>query len=126
MIDKKEPLDNQNILGEIGRNLRQIRRSNGLSQKQLAMLLGVTFQQVQKYENGTNRLRLEHILFLRNHFGIGYDRIFPDGRARQTSKSDRLEHVRQKKIEKIIASLGNVNDNRMLDKVHDIIKILNT
>jgi transcriptional regulator with XRE-family HTH domain len=41
---------------EIGARLRQVRRSRGYSQVELADHLGVSFQQVQKYERGANRL----------------------------------------------------------------------
>lgn len=41
---------------EIGARLRQVRRTRGYSQVDLANQLGVSFQQVQKYERGTNRL----------------------------------------------------------------------
>jgi len=40
----------------VGYRLRQRRSLLGLSQTQLAELLGVTFQQVQKNERGTNRM----------------------------------------------------------------------
>ena len=40
----------------IGQRLRMRRKLAGLSQEQLAERLGVTFQQVQKYEKGTNRI----------------------------------------------------------------------
>lgn len=49
---------------QIGQRLRVIRRAAGLSQAALAEALGLTFQQIQKYENGTNRIgagRLEQI-----------------------------------------------------------------
>jgi transcriptional regulator with XRE-family HTH domain len=39
----------------IGSNIRANRLARGLSQGKLAELVGVTFQQVQKYEKGTNR-----------------------------------------------------------------------
>jgi transcriptional regulator with XRE-family HTH domain len=40
----------------IGQRLRMRRKLAGLSQEQLAERLGITFQQVQKYEKGTNRI----------------------------------------------------------------------
>lgn len=49
---------------EVGRRLRTFRLQKGLSQEKLADQLGVTFQQVQKYEKGTNRIaagRLQRI-----------------------------------------------------------------
>jgi transcriptional regulator with XRE-family HTH domain len=43
---------------EIGVRLRALRIDQGFSQEQLAVKLGLTFQQVQKYERGTNKLSL--------------------------------------------------------------------
>ena len=41
---------------EIGSNMRMYRNAAGLTQTQLGEQLGVTFQQVQKYETGFNRV----------------------------------------------------------------------
>src|SRR5436305_14781936 len=41
---------------EIGRKIRALRLERGLSQSGLADAIGLTFQQVQKYEKGTNRV----------------------------------------------------------------------
>jgi transcriptional regulator with XRE-family HTH domain len=43
---------------EIGRLVRSQRKQLGLTQTDLAERIGVTFQQVQKYENGTNRISI--------------------------------------------------------------------
>jgi transcriptional regulator with XRE-family HTH domain len=40
----------------VGRNIRLGRLAKGLSQTELGRSIGVTFQQVQKYEKGTNRV----------------------------------------------------------------------
>ncbi|MGB9369601.1 MAG: helix-turn-helix transcriptional regulator [Xanthobacteraceae bacterium] len=40
----------------IGQKLRALRLDRGLSQGALAEKVGVTFQQLQKYENGANRI----------------------------------------------------------------------
>jgi transcriptional regulator with XRE-family HTH domain len=40
----------------VGGRIRSLRNSKGLSQTALATNLGVTFQQVQKYEKGVNRV----------------------------------------------------------------------
>jgi transcriptional regulator with XRE-family HTH domain len=40
----------------VGQNIRLFRKAKGLSQTQLGDAIGVTFQQVQKYENGFNRV----------------------------------------------------------------------
>jgi transcriptional regulator with XRE-family HTH domain len=41
---------------EIARRIRAIRLERGLSQTELGALIGVTFQQIQKYEKGANRV----------------------------------------------------------------------
>jgi transcriptional regulator with XRE-family HTH domain len=41
---------------EIGRKIRALRLQRGLSQSGLAAGIGLTFQQVQKYEKGANRV----------------------------------------------------------------------
>lgn len=43
---------------EIGIRLRALRIDNKMSQDALGRTLGVTFQQIQKYEKGVNRLSL--------------------------------------------------------------------
>jgi transcriptional regulator with XRE-family HTH domain len=41
---------------EIGERLRLARKARGLSQTELGAAVGITFQQMQKYERGTNRV----------------------------------------------------------------------
>ncbi|WP_375705083.1 helix-turn-helix domain-containing protein [Bartonella sp. AA86SXKL] len=53
----------------IGRKIRFKRTMLGMSQKQLGSQLGVTFQQIQKYEKGSNRIgagRLQEIADILN------------------------------------------------------------
>ena len=57
MIDKQNIRAKQrNITKQVGKNLRVLRLAKGLSQTELGDALGVSFQQIQKYEKGTNRL----------------------------------------------------------------------
>jgi transcriptional regulator with XRE-family HTH domain len=53
---KRDPRRPDAVDVAVGRNLRLWRIARGLSQSQLAKRLGVTFQQVQKYEIGGNRV----------------------------------------------------------------------
>ena len=46
---------------QVGRNIRDRRKALGVSQEKLAESIGVTFQQVQKYEKGTNRVSASKI-----------------------------------------------------------------
>lgn len=46
----------------IGQRLRKIRLRQGMTVERLAEALGITFQQVCKYEHGTNRLTLSRAI----------------------------------------------------------------
>lgn len=52
-MPRKKP-DQRDI--EVARRMRAARLEKGLTQEKLGSALGLTFQQVQKYENGTNRI----------------------------------------------------------------------
>jgi transcriptional regulator with XRE-family HTH domain len=55
----------------VGRRVRMRRNMVAMSQEELGAALGLTFQQVQKYENGTNRIgasRLQQISHKRAKF----------------------------------------------------------
>jgi len=47
---------------EIGSRVRMRRMLIGMSQEKLGEMLGLTFQQVQKYEKGTNRISVSRLL----------------------------------------------------------------
>lgn len=46
---------------EIGEAIKQRRRELGISQERLAEMLNVSYQQIQRYENGANKLNVENI-----------------------------------------------------------------
>lgn len=48
---------------EAGRRLKARRERMNVSQAELAELLGVSFQQVQKYEHGNNRIPAKKLYF---------------------------------------------------------------
>jgi transcriptional regulator with XRE-family HTH domain len=45
----------------LGRRLKSLRIRRGLSQTALGKMLGLSFQQIQKYERGTNRIRVSQL-----------------------------------------------------------------
>jgi len=49
---------------DLGHNLRTARSAAGKSQSEVAEFLEVSFQQVQKYENGSNRIPLDRLVSL--------------------------------------------------------------
>lgn len=57
MTDTPHPIDLA-----VGMRIRMRREDRGLTQQDLAKAIGVTFQQVQKYERGTNRVSASRLL----------------------------------------------------------------
>lgn len=54
----------------VGRRIRMRRIQVGLSQERLADSLGVTFQQVQKYEKGANRITMSRMRIVSQVLGV--------------------------------------------------------
>jgi transcriptional regulator with XRE-family HTH domain len=59
------PVDRQ-----VGHNVRRLRRQAGVSQADLAQALGVSFQQVQKYETGANRIGASKLLAIARRLAV--------------------------------------------------------
>src|SRR5262249_43124194 len=71
----------------VGRNVRLWRMARGLSQGQLAGRLGVTFQQLQKYEVGGNRIPTGRIVRLANVLRVPIAALFDGTDAADPSRS---------------------------------------
>jgi transcriptional regulator with XRE-family HTH domain len=68
MIEQR--LTNADVDAHIGRRVRARRLEVGMSQEQLADLLGVTFQQIQKYEKGVNRVAASRLYDMTNALDV--------------------------------------------------------
>ncbi len=55
---------------EIGTRMRTRRMMIGMSQEKLGDMLGLTFQQVQKYEKGTNRISVARMIDIARVLGV--------------------------------------------------------
>ena len=68
--------DNFNI--HLGKKLRMRRLSLGLTQTKVAEAINVTFQQIQKYEKGTNGVSSIRLLQLSNYLKVPINFFFED------------------------------------------------
>ena len=59
-----------NFNKECGEYLKGLRLTKGITQSKVAKEIGVTFQQVQKYEKGTNGLSLQKFCKFCNLFKV--------------------------------------------------------
>ena len=62
----------------IGKKLKETRCSKGLSQRTLAGCINVSYQQLQKFENGQNRISASALWVLSKSMGVPI-RMFYDG-----------------------------------------------
>lgn len=62
----------------IGNMLRERRSQLGLSQEELGKAIGVSFQQIQKYEKGQNRMAAARLFQLAKVLGVSTDYFFFD------------------------------------------------
>jgi transcriptional regulator with XRE-family HTH domain len=60
----------------IGVRIRSLRLQLGMSQKALAEKLGIKFQQVQKYEAGSNRVSAARLFDICDFFGVSLASMF--------------------------------------------------
>lgn len=70
----------------MGKKIRQLRKNMNLSQEVLAQVLGVSFQAVSKWENGTAMPDVAMIPALASFFGVSTDDLFDFNRMEQERK----------------------------------------
>ncbi len=72
------------IDAHVGSRIRMRRQLVSMSQERLGELLGITFQQVQKYEKGANRISASRLFFAAKTLGVPVSFFFdglPSGEA---------------------------------------------
>jgi transcriptional regulator with XRE-family HTH domain len=77
---------------KVGQRVRSRRLEIGMSQERLAELLGVTFQQVQKYEKGVNRIAVSRLWDISLALELPVSRFF-EGVATRGVAENRQDYV---------------------------------
>lgn len=94
---KPDPID-----VHVGQMIRIARDSLGMSQEKLAEAMDLTFQQIQKYERGTNRIAAGRLFLLARILKQPLSYFFPEGQATNSDK--------------IVAALETVSSIQMIMK----------
>ena len=68
----------ENFNLHLGKKLRMRRLSLGLTQTKVAEAINVTFQQIQKYEKGTNGVSSNRLMQLSNYLKVPITYFFED------------------------------------------------
>lgn len=74
----------------IGARMRTLRKERGLSQQTLGSALCVSFQQIQKYEKGTNRIAAATLVEAAEYFKVSVTYFYPDSETDITETSNFL------------------------------------
>jgi len=120
---KANPIDAQ-----VGSRVRIRRMLIGMSQEKLGDLLGLTFQQVQKYEKGVNRIGAGRLFEIARILGVPID-FFYDGVA---SSAENLVSAAPPVMEFVSSGEGlqlslafmKIKDPKVRKRVLDLVKSL--
>jgi transcriptional regulator with XRE-family HTH domain len=104
----------------------------GLSQERLAKSIGITFQQIQKYERGTNRIVASRLHDLARVLDVPVGYFFSDmdeGTLKQSNATARDEAVAfshdlmaERETLDLVRSYYNISDPRIRKRLFDLVK----
>jgi transcriptional regulator with XRE-family HTH domain len=113
------------IQKEIGRRIKRLRVGRGVSQSALGKAIGVTFQQVQKYENGVNETSIERLFSITRFFSVPFGYFLDDLDDDETEVAGDTvsDHHARLRLE-IARALEEVNDARIMTAVLGLVKVM--
>jgi transcriptional regulator with XRE-family HTH domain len=109
------PKEPQPIDRHVGARIRHKRMMLGISQEALGDALGVTFQQVQKYEKGMNRVGASRLQAIANFLEVPVSYFF-DGAGGQ---SQRTTSASKDQVLDLIATREGIRLNRAFASIKD-------
>lgn len=128
MAENPDPVDIH-----VGKQVRKRRNALSMSQEKLGKALGLTFQQVQKYERGVNRVGSSRLYQLSQildvdipYFFEGYDEPEPQQFAAIAEDGASFDHVSAENPETLdlIRAYYRITDVSMRRKVLDLIRAI--
>ena len=108
--------ENFNI--HLGKKLRMRRLSLGLTQTKVANAINVTFQQIQKYEKGTNGVSSSRLIQLANFLKVPITYFYENY---TTSKTDSADLTEDLNYSFLIKTFGKLSESQKL-KIIQILK----
>ena len=106
-----------NFNKHLGSKLRMRRLALGLTQTKVAQAINVTFQQIQKYEKGTNGISSLRIIQLANFLKVPVTYFFDDfqgfNKENVVSENPELD-LNYSYLAKLFASLSDIQKDKIL------------
>lgn len=97
----------------VGRNIRTRRTQVQMSQLTLANHLGLTFQQIQKYEKGLNRIGASRLMQIAEVLGVSIQTLFAGVKGLNTSASASLDYRFDALTVRLARSYANVDEGAL-------------
>ena len=99
----------------VGRKVRELRLARGLSQQELAEKIGVSFQQLQKYERASNRISCGRLADISAALRIPIEEFFqlenaPDEQSDPPSDAQEADKVPPRRVLALARRIENVTD----------------
>jgi transcriptional regulator with XRE-family HTH domain len=109
------------LIGEI---IRRYRLKAGLSQMRLAELLGVTYQQIQKYESGKSGISVERLLQIADALSVPVTRFFPSEKEVISEWEEPYGELttEEKRLVELFRKLGKRSRKALLELLEEINK----
>jgi len=111
---------------EIGRRLRQSRLVEHLTQAQLAQKVGISFQQLQKYENGANRISASRLWSVSQALGLPITYFYEgldNGQAAGSDNAAVTGSLPDHTI-RVARTLNDLSDGEVKNKLFELIRAL--
>lgn len=116
------------IDAHVGEKLRQRRTLLGKSQEALGEDLGLSFQQVQKYERGTNRISASRLFEISMVLGVPVTYFFEGmGADRLENKpiaDDERDPLNRRETLELVRSYYRIQDETVRKRVYALVKAL--
>src|SRR5215510_3170237 len=111
----------------VGRNIRICRLQKGLTQAELAEALGLTCQQVQKYEKGFNRVGSGRLLRIATFLDVPVTALFKGGdETADTDKQSIFDQLARPHASRLLQAFARIDhDGLRLSVVHLVEQIAN-
>ncbi len=115
----------------VGQRVRARRKMLGLSQTQLGKELGVTFQQVQKYERGTNRIGSSRLFRLSSALDVPVAYFFEGAETKLPGYDASIKGLEKEAFERaetqeLVEAYYRIADPRVRKKVLGLARLLST
>ena len=107
----------------IGKLVRVIRHKANISQTELGQAIGVTFQQIQKYEKGTNRIGSGRLVALAAALGVEAGQFFQTSGRKHNGISDEiLELFADKRNLRALTAFANIKSGKVKAAFLDVLE----